>query len=483
MGDDGILMEMSNYFTFYVPGYRYMPTFKNKLWDGKVRLLSSKGLIYKGLIDEIIKFFKSNQYEFSIDISLKNTNENTTEQIEQYIDSLDLHGRGEKLEVRDYQYEAVSYALQHNRSLLLSPTASGKSLIIYSIMRWHIEQNNKILIVVPTTMLANQLFTDFADYSSANGFDIEENASVLYSGKERVFEKPVVISTWQSLASMMKSDIKNFNIVVNRTDVAIFDEAHLYRAQVVLSVMEKFTQTKYRIGTTGTIDDTKINGLVLQGLMGPVYKVITTKQLMDNGQIVQLDIDCLMLQYPEHIRKAYKGMDYKEEISFLVGYEPRNKFLARLASTVPGNTMVLFNFVERHGKVLDELIRKITDRPVYFIHGQVDVDAREEIRQLLNTHDNAIVVATSSLMSTGVNVVSLQNIIFATPSKSTIRVRQSIGRGLRLNEGKTLCRLFDISDDLSWKSWKNITLKHLEDRITIYAKESFKYSIKKLPIV
>ena len=480
--DDGILMEMSDYFTFFVPGYRYHPKFKNKMWDGKIKLIGRSGLIYKGLVGELIKFFQANEYEFSIDITLKNHNDLSMDQVRAYIDSLDLHGRGNKIDVRDYQYEAVYQALHHDRSLLLSPTASGKSLIIYSIIRWHIEQDHKILVVVPTTMLANQLFTDFEDYSSANGFDVEDNMSVLYSGKERVFDKPVVISTWQSLASMMKSDPKNFAIVVNRTEVGVWDEAHSYKANIVLSVMEKFINTKYRVGTTGTIDDSKINGLVLQGLMGPVYKVISTKQLMDNGQIVQLDISCLMLMYPEHIRKEFRGMDYKEEINFLVGYEARNRFIARLATTVPGNTMVLFNFVERHGKVLDAMIREITDRPVYFIHGKVDVEAREEIRQLLNTHDNAIVVATSSLMSTGVNVVSLQNIIFATPSKSTIRVRQSIGRGLRLNKGKTVCRLFDISDDISWKSYKNTTLKHLEDRLTIYAKEQFQYSIKKLPI-
>jgi len=481
--DHGILQDMAEYFTFYVPGYKYMPSFRNKMWDGKLRILNLRGnLIYKGLLEEIFKFCKNNSIEVKVDSSLKNHNDVTMEQAVAYVDSLDLHGRGEKLAVRDYQYEAVYRGIHNHRTLLLSPTASGKSLIIYSILRRHIEEGRKILIVVPTTMLANQLFTDFEDYSSANGFNVEENMSVLYSGKERVFDKPVVISTWQSLASMMKSDPKNFQTVVNRTEVGIWDEAHSYKANIVLSVMEKFITTKYRIGTTGTLDDTKINGLVLQGLMGPVFKVITTKQLIDNGQVVPLKINCIVLQYPPHIREAYKGMKYKEEIDFLVGYEPRNRFLARLASVAPGNTLLLFNFVERHGKVLHDMILEITDRPVYFIHGKVDVDAREEIRQLLTTHENAIIVATSSLMSTGVNIPTLDNIIFATPSKSTIRVRQSIGRGLRLSAGKTHCSLYDISDDISWKKYRNTTLQHMEDRLTIYAKEQFEFSMRKLPI-
>lgn len=484
--DWGVEQELSDHFTFMAPGYRYMPAFKNKIWDGKIRLFDSrKKIIYKGLIQEIIKFAKNRKYELEIDVSLKNALDIPTyEQTKGFVDKLNLQGKGEKLDIRDYQYEAIHQAISNERALLLSPTASGKSLIIMSVIRWHILNKRNIMIVVPTTMLVEQLFSDFEDYSSANGWSVEDNCSVLYSGKERVFDKPVVISTWQSLASMMKSDPKNFAAIVERTDAGIWDEAHTYKANIVLSVMEKFINTKYRLGTTGTIDDAKINALTLTGLMGPIYKVITTKELMDNGQVVQLDIKCTLLQYPEHIRKAYKGMTYQEEVAFLVAHEGRNKFISRLASTVKGNTLVLFNFVDKHGAVLEKMIRDMTDRKVYFIHGGVDVDERERIRNVLSTETDAIVVANSALMSTGVNIPSIRNIIFAIPSKSTIRIRQSIGRGLRLDNknGKTSCTLFDISDDLSYKSFTNTSYKHLEARISIYEKEQFSWSLKKLNI-
>jgi superfamily II DNA or RNA helicase len=475
--------HISESFTFFVPGYRYIPSFRNGMWDGKIRLYDlRKKTIYKGLLSDLIKFLKTNDYEFQIDASLKNQTEISTEAVKKYIDDLELYARGDKLEIREYQYEAVDYALQHKRSLLLSPTASGKSMIIMSYIRWHIAKGRNVLIVVPTTMLVEQLYADFKDYSSKNGWNVEDNIGVLYSGKERVFEKPVVISTWQSIASMMKSDQKNFNILVERSDVAVWDEAHTYKANVVLSVMEKFVNTEYRLGTTGTIDDSKINGLTLVGLMGPIYKVTTTKQLMDDGHVVKLDINVIQLQYPDHLKKAYKRMTYVEEINFLVGYAPRNDFIAKLCTKIPGNVLVLFNFVDRHGAVLEELIRSKTDRPVFFIHGGVDTKAREEIRKLLDDHTNAIVVATASLMSTGVNIPSLDNVLFAIPSKATIRIRQSIGRSLRLKEGKAKAVLWDIADNLSWGKWENTTLRHLDARLTIYTKEQFDFTIKKLKI-
>lgn len=481
--DFGVEQEMSEYFSFMIPGARYTPKFKAGIWDGIIRLYDKrKKTIYKGLLEEVIKFARIREHKIEVDISLRNSIPISKSEITEFVNSLDLQGKGEPLEVREYQYDAVFQAITNTRSLLLSPTSSGKSLIIYSIIRWHIENGRKIMIIVPSIMLVNQLFSDFKDYSSANEFDCDGNIGLLYSGKERVFDKNVIISTWQTIGSMLKSDPKNMQNMINSYEVGIWDEAHSYKSAVVLSVMEKFIKTKYRTGTTGTLDDAKINGLCLVGLMGPVYKVITTKQLMDAGQVVNLKINCIVLEYPEHIRQAYKGMAYQEEIKFLVGYEARNRFIARLASTLKGNVLVLQNFVDKHGAIIVKYLSEITDRKVYFIHGGVDAEDREEIRKILNEETDVIVVATSSLMSTGVNIPSIEHIVFAIPTKSSIRVRQSIGRGLRLKDGKTHCNLWDISDDLRYKKYVNTTFNHLESRIEIYDKESFDYTIKKLPI-
>ena len=479
--DFGIEQELSEYFTFFAPGYKFMPSYRNKLWDGKIRLYDlRKKTLYKGLLPQLFAWCKKREYEFSIDSDLRNDNPTPKEQTDKFVGMLKLHARGAPIQPHEYQLEAIHNAIRQNRSLMLSPTSSGKSLMIYAYVRWMIAQKLNVLIVVPSTMLVEQLYSDFKDYSSHNGFDVESKMQLLYSGKDRNFVAPVVISTWQSIAAMMKSDPKNFKEITDRTDVAVWDEAHTYKAAAVLAVMEKFANTKYRLGTTGTIDDSKINGLTLQGLMGPIHQVVSTKELMDAGKVSQLAIKCIVLHHPEHVRKEMKGMKYDEEVNYLVACESRNDFIAKLAASTKGNSLVLFNFVERHGSVLYEKIKALTDRPVFFIHGGVDTDERERIRKIVETMNNAIIVATSSLMSTGTNIPSIQNIIFAIPTKSTIRVRQSIGRGLRLKDGKLLCTLWDISDDFSWKSKKNTTLEHLEARLAIYSKESFDFTITKI---
>lgn len=485
--DFGIEQELSDYFTFFAPGYKFMPAFRNKLWDGKVRLFNLRNkALYKGLLAILIKFLKDRDYEFTLDKSLDNRTGISEEKVKAFIDSLDLHARGKPLQPHDYQYQAVYKSLETKRNILISPTSSGKSMMLYCKVRYHLDVlDHKVLIVVPTTMLVEQLFSDFEDYSSNNGWNVEDNIQLLYSGKEKEFHANVIISTWQSLHAMIKNSPTLFNKIVKGVDVALFDEAHTYKAAAVLQTMEKFIDTPYRTGTTGTIDNNKINELSLIGLMGPIYKVITTKELMDSGKVTQLRIKALMLKHPEHMRKAMKGMKYEDEITYLISNPERNLFIANLSKACKGNTLVMFNFVDRHGAVLHELISKKlegTGRSVYFIHGGVDVEDREQIRKIVENEKDSVIIATASLFSTGTNIPSLENIIFAVPSKSTIRIRQSIGRVLRLKEGKTSCTLYDIVDDLSYKSYVNTTLNHYGERVKIYDGEQFEHTLMKLDL-
>jgi superfamily II DNA or RNA helicase len=206
---------------------------------------------------------------------------------------------------------------------------------------------------------------------------------------------------------------------------------------------------------------------------------------MDDGHVTPLKIQAIVLRHPEELRKFHKGMKYTEEINFIISSEQRNKFISRLALSCSGNTLILYNFVEKHGSVIyEDLIRRNTDpdRKIYFIHGAVATKEREIIRKIVEIESNAIIVATASLFSTGTNIPSLENIIFAIPTKSTIRVRQSIGRGLRLKSGKKWCTLYDISDDITYKNYRNTTLKHLAERIRIYDKEQFDYKIVKIDL-
>lgn len=480
--DPNCEQELEAFFTYEVPGARFTPKFKARLWDGKVRLYSLiRKTLYVGLYKYVLEFAKRSGYQVEY---VPNddyphpleSNSHTIDDIGEWIKSLGMYARGKPVAARDYQIEAVTTALNLNRTVLLSPTASGKSFMIYCILRWHMEAGLKCMVVVPTTSLVEQMYSDFEDYSSNNGFDVSDHCQKLYSGFTREFTKDILITTWQSIYKQPRAWFENFDVVVG-------DEAHQFKATSLINIMEKMQHVKYRIGTTGTIDNKKINQLTLEGLFGPVHRVITTKELMDSGKVVNIDINCLFLKYNGEIRKVAKDLDYQKEMDFIVQHYPRNKFIRNLALNCKGNTLVLFQYVEKHGKVLFDMIQeKAQDKNVYIVYGGVDTLEREKIRKDTEKGDNTIIVASYATFSTGINIPSIENIIFASPTKSKIRNLQSIGRGLRLKEGKNKLTLYDVADDLQYKSRKNHTLNHFVERVKIYSEEKFDYKIHEIDL-
>ena len=465
--------EICDFFTFEVPGAKFMPLYRNKMWDGKARLYSmyTKEL-YVGLLPYLKEFAETLEYDIEVDVP------SISEDIDinKFTEELRLQSNGKEIEARDYQREAVRHAIKEGRTLLLSPTASGKSLIIYSLVRYHQLKGRKQLIVVPTTSLVEQMYGDFQDYSTANGWKVQENCHRIYGGKVKTNEYPITISTWQSIYKYPKKWFEQF-------DVFYGDEAHLFKAKSLTTLMNKCINTPYRIGTTGTLDGTKTHRLVLEGVFGQVHKVTTTKKLMDNKQLANLKIICCTLNYPDEVRKQVKGYNYQEEIDWIVTCPKRNEIIKNLTIAQDGNTLLLFQYVEKHGKVLYEMLEKASkDRKVFFVFGGTDTETREEIRALTEKESNAIIVASYGTFSTGINIRNLHNIVFASPSKSRIRNLQSIGRGLRKGDKKVTCNLFDIGDDLSWKSKKNYTLNHLIERIKIYNEEGFDYKLVKIDV-
>ena len=364
---------------------------------------------------------------------------------------------------RKYQVEGVYDALKHNRKLLISPTASGKSLMIYSLVRYYTDKHEKILLVVPTTSLVEQMYKDFEDY----GWNAESYCHRIYSGKEKTNEYPVTITTWQAVYKLERSFFEDYSVVIG-------DEAHLFKSKSLISIMTKLHHAKYRYGFTGTLDGTQTHKWVLEGLFGPSYKVTKTDELIRQGHLAQLDIQCLLLKH-----SPQKFETYQDEIEYLITHEQRNKFLCNLTLDLKGNTLILYSRVETHGAVLYDKINnsKHTERKVFFVHGGVDAEERELVREITEKENNAIIVASYGTFSTGINIKNLHNIIFASPSKSRIRNLQSIGRVLRKGSNKIKATLYDIADDCTYKSKRNYTLNHLIERIKIYNEENFNYEI------
>lgn len=477
--DKAISQELSDYFTFYVPGYTFVPAYRNKIWDGKIRLLNLQtNLLYLGLIPYIEQFCQERDYTFEYDHTRPDLEDVFSLKLaKEFFTELKLHSRGNPIDVREHQIVAFVHAMQKRRALLLSPTASGKSLIIYLIFRQLLEyQDLRGLIIVPTVNLVSQLYSDFEDYSSENGFITEDNVHKIYQGQPKDSRKKLIISTWQSIFKQDKEYFDQF-------DYVICDEVHLAQANSIRDIMEKLSETKYRIGLTGTLSGMKTHKLVLEGLFGTVKKVISTKELIDKKELVDFNIKCLVLKHNDEVCKLMKNKTYQEEIEYIITNELRNKFIKNLAVSMNNNTLVLFQLVDKHGKILYNLIKnskQIGERKVFFVHGGTATDDRENIRRIVEEESNAIIVASFGVYSTGVNIRNLHNIIFASPSKSRVRNLQSIGRGLRQSDGKTKATLYDIADDIRHNKHVNFTLKHFMERTKIYTEEKFKFKLYKI---
>jgi len=461
--------ELRDRFTFEVPNKKFMPQYRSRYWDGFVHLFNMKTKrIYVGLLDKIIAFCESSQYTYEFEnnkfygLPFEVNDFVSHGGVKDYMKSIT------SLKPRDYQIDAVYDALRYNRKLLISPTASGKSLMIYSIVRYFVGLNKKILLVVPTTSLVEQMFKDFQDY----GWDAENHCHRIYAGRERINTNEVTITTWQSVYQLDRKFFEEYDVVIG-------DEAHLFKSKSLVGIMDKLHHAKYRYGFTGTLDGTQTHKWVLEGLFGPSYKVTQTKKLIDEGHLATLDIQCLVLKY-----KSQKFDTYEDEIQFLIGHEKRNNLITNLALDLKGNTLILYSRVETHGAVLFDKINKNAsdNRKIFFVHGGVDAEDREQVRSITEQENDAIIVASYGTFSTGINIKNLHNVIFASPSKSRIRNLQSIGRVLRKGKSKVKAKLYDIADDLSTRSRKNYTLNHFIERVKIYVQEQFNYEITSVNI-
>ena len=459
-----IQYELRDYFTFEVPNAKFMPQYRGKNWNGEIHLFDLRSKkIYVGLLDKIIDFckrhdytykFENNQYygpPFEINSSI------SKEGVKDYIRSIT------SIKPRNYQIDGVYDCLKHNRRLIVSPTASGKSLMIYSLVRYYVAKGLKILLVVPTTSLVEQMYKDFIEY----GWDVQNHCHRIYAGRERTNTNEVTITTWQSVFRLERSFFVDYDVIIG-------DEAHLFKSKSLVNIMTKLEHAKYRFGFTGTLDGTQTHKWVLEGLFGPSYKVTKTEELIREGHLSQLDIQCLVLKHPPQ-----KFETYEDELQYLISHEQRNKFISNLALDLKGNTLILYSRVETHGALLYEKINKSKrdDRKVFFVHGGVDAEQRESIREITEKEKNAIIVASYGTFSTGINIKRLHNVIFASPSKSRVRNLQSIGRVLRRGRDKVKATLYDIGDDCTYNSRKNYTLNHLIERIKIYNEENFNYEI------
>lgn len=463
-----VIYELQEAFSFDVEGASFSPAYRKKFWDGKIRLCSvATQTMNCGLVYRLCKWLDKHNYTWDFE---DNKFYGTPYEVDKrvYYEGVELFmNKISGIKPREYQIETVFHALKEYRKTIVSPTGSGKSLMIYAIARYLKSIDKRCLIVVPTKSLVEQMTKDFADY----GWDTEENVHKIYQGHSNKTTAPVTITTWQSVYDLDKKWFRQFDGVIG-------DECHQFKSKSLQGIMKKCPDAKWRYGFTGTLDGKNVHKLILEGMFGPVFRTTTSSDLMDKGFLAKLSVEVITLKHPP---KSFNT--YNDEIEFLCEHEERNRFISKLATDLKGNVLVLFTRVEGHGIPLAEMIQGETDRPVHIVHGGVDVKEREEVRTIAETNDNVIILGSYGTMSTGVNIKNLQHVIFASPSKSRVRVLQSIGRGLRKAKNKNSCMLYDISDDFREPHGRpNFTLNHLAERIRFYTEEDFEFRVTEFPL-
>lgn len=471
----GVRQEIANYFSFKPNGYQFNPAYKNRVWDGTIRLYQPmRPVLYVGLFKHLLKFAEDRGYDVKAPDHLLFGEDIPDDYGYQLAEEINC-----KFKPRDYQNQYIVDAIRDSRSLSLSPTSSGKSLIIYLITQhYYRTYNHRTLIIVPTIGLVHQMAGDFVDY----GCD-PDLIYKIQGGIDKKTDHPIVISTWQSLIKLPKEWFSQFGVVLG-------DEAHLFQAKSLQKIMEGLDECYYRHGFTGTLksEESKTHRLVLEGCFGTVRKHVSTKDLIDEGTVAEFNVKAIVLSHSVETKQKFKdafktikvaSKKYPAEREFLVNNHKRNIFIRNLLWSLEGqNNLVLFDLVEKHGKILEPLLRK-DDRQLHFIYGGVDGEERERIRHLIENdpvkqHD---ILASYGVFSTGVNLKRLDNVIFASGSKSEVKVLQSIGRTLRKGNGSDKATLYDIADDLSVGSFENYTLQHFRKRIEIYGQEQFNFKI------
>lgn len=477
--DAGVIRELSEHFTFDVPNAKYHPLVKRKKWDGKIHLLRPNGTTYRGLHDEVVHICNK------LDIRVDDQTDEISHEFDKDRGTSILDALKKSVPYSPYSHQLLAWynIISHRRVTLVSPTASGKSLILFLTLQYF--NDRRALLIVPSTNLVTQMKNDLITYGQ-NPSDIQ----IMMSGEDRELapDTKVLISTWQSLITQPMEFFESFQTV-------LCDEVHHASAKSLIKILENLKHADVRIGTTGSLDNIVANSMTIQGLFGPIRQYTTTKKLMSEGKVADLRVHLIKLSYTKgdckdlHNRmvrlkaEARAGDDsakrkmYSEEINYLIDHGGRRAWIRDFVMGLKGNSMVLFSRVVADGERLYNEIRDAyPDRAndVFFVSGKTPTEDREQIRVLLEEHDHAVVIASVAIFSTGVNIKRLHNAIPIAPTKSIVRVLQSIGRTLRLSENKEEANWYDIIDDLTFGKHINYAMRHAVARVKIYKHEEFK---------
>jgi superfamily II DNA or RNA helicase len=460
IAEEGLYRWLSEQFKFRHPNWKAMQK-KMPGWQGFVRFLKQDGLFPIGLIQRACECIDSAGYNWYFEPvkGVLYDSAATPERVETMASRI-LDNSG--MELRDYQLEALTAIFTNKRCVIESGVGSGKSLVIYLIVRAMLMQGIRTLIVVPNTGLVNQLFSNFVD--DYDWTDCGDYCNVVYSGVRYDAEAPILISTWQSLVNKDGRFFKDFGCV-------IIDEAHGAKAESLISVSEMCVNANYRIGTTGTLPDEPLDLMRIEGHLGRVVFNLSAGELVKRGVLSKFKINSLLI-HNEH--EPFET--YEEEMNYVETLAWRNAValnVIRKKTQPTDNVVLLFKKREHLETMLESCKNEFPDRIVYAIHGDIAPLERERIRQEMIAKGGHVLCATYQTMSEGINIPRLDHIIFCSPYRAKIKVMQSLGRVLRKHVDKAMAYLWDMVDVFAGAKNDSFTWKHYKKRLQYYKDNEF----------
>ena len=373
------------------------------------------------------------------------------------------------INLRDYQEDTVNRCLSVGRGVCVLGTGAGKTLTIASLIdNFYLYSKNtknfKCLIIVPDLGLVNQTYSDFLDYNVS--FSVTKWTGKLVPD----LDSNVIIANADILLSRFQD-----NDWIKNVDLLIVDEAHGIKKNNKSSKLIEKIKTPNKFGFTGTLPDDNLDKWNVLGKIGPILIKKSSHELREEKFLTNVNVKVIKLDYINNKPIKVKGSldpteNYRNELQFLSYNTFRNKIIQTTCNNFRNNVLILLNNIDHGQHLYNILAENLKHKQVFFIRGEVDVEERDKVKEIMENNNNVVCIAISSIFSTGVNIKNLHMILFAAGGKSFIRTVQSIGRGLRLNENKEELVIIDIADKLEYG------IEHSNKRKEIYNNEKIVYS-------
>lgn len=484
--------QMNICFTRKIQNWYFHPLVKKKLWDGTIKFIDRYMRIPVGLWVEL----KNKCKDFDIPLEFEDEDKMTDSSIDRdeyekwvwdFFRDDKVYGKGGSKEIRDYQIEATYNILRAKRSCNEIATSAGKTLMIYLVMSYLLSHNisKRCIIVVPSTSLIMQTMEDFEDYNSGDKIP-DFVVQGIHGGTSKLkTNAQVVIGTFQSLTKLPQEWYED-------VDVVCVDEAHYTNCKSVKDVITKCCNLEYAFGLSGTMkkDEKSADHYTLQSYLGPFINDISASFLIKNDYATKVFIKVVKLNYlDDDIReKLCNLIKNKQDIEGskllaierkLVNENPtRFNFICDFIAKTTKNSLVLFSDIKGgYGRKIYDWLGNNTNKNVYYVDGATSTEQRDDYFNAMRNNDNCVLVASFGTLSTGVSINQIYNIFFVESYKSDKIIRQSIGRGMRKQEGKDRVTIIDFVDDFSFKNNKNYLLKHGEERMKTYEEQHFPYKV------